>query len=461
MHVANRSAFEFLAFALVLEVAVSTTGRAHASGFASARFGGEHGNVTETNPTALYYNPGGIGLSEGARGLVDGTVAMRRVIWTHDLAPTDTPEPEGAVGANTGRAELFNVFGAPMWGASARLWDFSVGAAMYETFGGRVRWSKTYEYLDHPDFPLAAGGPQRWHSIRGDLVYLYSTLGLAFRFGGLRIGVTGNLILSSVNSFKAKNPTGMGDPDTSREGRVDVDVSGWQGSFGIGALFEVLPGSLWLGASYQAQPGLGPMRLEGELTLSYAGSSALFPVSFDQALPDITRVGARFRPSADWELRLFGDYTRWSVMTTQCVAVTGSPCVTDPSGADAGDGGVLLNLRRKWRDTVGIRASVSRWFSPGFEGFLGAGVETAAVPDSTLDPEVPDGNSIAGAAGVRLSLPGDWYLSPSYTHIHFLTRDNTGESELSDASLPTRRPDGGGVYKQWIGIFNVNVEKEF
>jgi hypothetical protein len=62
---------------------------------------------------------------------------------------------------------------------------------------------------------------------------------------------------------------------------------------------------------------------------------------------------------------------------------------------------------------------------------------------------------------VRLSLPGEWYLSPSYTHIHFLTRDNTGESELSDALLPTRRPDGGGLYKQWIGIFNVNVEKEF
>ncbi len=27
--------------------------------------------------------------------------------------------------------------------------------------------------------------------------------------------------------------------------------------------------------------------------------------------------------------------------------------------------------------------------------------------------------------------------------------------------IPTRRPDGGGRYEQGIGIFNLNVEKEF
>jgi long-chain fatty acid transport protein len=59
---------------LVVSLAPST---AAAAGFAAARFGGEHGNVTEHNPTAVYYNPGALALSEGVRLYVDGTLALR------------------------------------------------------------------------------------------------------------------------------------------------------------------------------------------------------------------------------------------------------------------------------------------------------------------------------------------------------------------------------------------------
>jgi hypothetical protein len=52
-------------------------------------------------------------------------------------------------------------------------------------------------------------------------------------------------------------------------------------------------------------------------------------------------------------------------------------------------------------------------------------------------------------------------VAASYTHIQYLDRDNTGASQLANAMLPTRRPDGGGRYTQWIGLLNVNVEKQF
>ena len=39
---------------------LSVSSTASASGFATARFGGEHGHPTTDNPTALYYNPAGI-----------------------------------------------------------------------------------------------------------------------------------------------------------------------------------------------------------------------------------------------------------------------------------------------------------------------------------------------------------------------------------------------------------------
>ena len=59
-------------------------------------------------------------------------------------------------------------------------------------------------------------------------------------------------------------------------------------------------------------------------------------------------------------------------------------------------------------------------------------------------------------------LVADWfYLAASYTHILFFDRDNTGESDLADASVPTQQQDGGGKYTQWVGFFDVNVEKTF
>ena len=48
--------------ALALGLVLLGSPPALASGFSSAEFGGEHGNVVTTNPTALYFNPAGITL---------------------------------------------------------------------------------------------------------------------------------------------------------------------------------------------------------------------------------------------------------------------------------------------------------------------------------------------------------------------------------------------------------------
>jgi len=434
---------------------------ATASGFAAARFGGEHGTVSATNPTALYYNPGGIAFSDGTHVLLDGTLALRHATWTHAPAPTDEPEPPGAPGASFGKASLFNIFGGPMLGATTRLGPLALGTSLTVPFGGRASWDQN-ERLATSMFPLAKDGVQRWHSITGNLSFIYFTAGAAVRLGPLGIGVAGNLIRASVASTQAKTPTGDGTPDLQREGRAVLDVKGWLGSFALGGTAEVVDGQLWLAASYQAQPGLGPMKLDGSLTTLYQGGTTPFPATFHQALPDITRVGARYRPDPTVEVRLAGEFTRWSVMRTQCVGLRDQECAVDPTGADAtANGSVLQNLRRKWDDTFGLRAGASHWLASGTELFAGVGLETAAVPDQTLDPGLADATNIAAALGGRFALGRTLFLAASYTHIQYLNRDNTGASQLANAMPPTRRPDGGGLYTQWIGLLNLNVEKQF
>src|SRR5689334_6388096 len=101
--------------------AASLTGDALASGFATAKFGGEHGTPTTEDPTAIYYNPAGIALSQGINIIANGDVAFRSVLYDRrpSAGPDDVPEPADARGANTGRASLFNVVTAPMVGLTA------------------------------------------------------------------------------------------------------------------------------------------------------------------------------------------------------------------------------------------------------------------------------------------------------------------------------------------------------
>jgi len=435
---------------------------ARAAGFAAAEFGGELGNVVATNPTALYYNPGGIGFSEGTHLYLDGVLALRNGTFTHAPAATDVPEPAGAEGANSGRAHFFNVFGAPMAGATTRLGALALGAAFSVPFGGSIRWDGQSRFAGDPRFPLAADGPQRWTITDGQLSSLYFTLGAAYRLGPLSVGVAGNLVRSSLRQTQAKNPTGAGDPDVSNEGRDTVDVSGTQASFGAGALLEAIRDRLWLGFSYQAQPGLGPMQLHGKLEVSFQGDSAPFAVTLHQALPDIIRFGARYRASPLVELRLYGDVTRWSRFGTQCIALGDQPCAVFPSGADATpNASTVQNLRRLWRDTYGARAGASVWARPNLELLAGLGYETTAVPDATLDPTFPDAASLRTALGARLQVTAGLAINGGLTALWYAQRDNTGRSGLADAQPPTRRADAGGRYTLCLGLVNLGIEQRF
>jgi len=416
--------------------------------------------VVATNPTALYFNPAGIAYENGTDVLVDGQLALRHVTWDHPRAGSDPMDPPGGEGANTGHASALNVFGGPALGATTKIGHLGLGLGLFVPFGGMESWDKNHRFDSSP-FPLASAGVQRWHIIDGTIASIYLTAGAAYRLGPLSFGAAFNLIRSLVMTSQARNPVGSGFPDTQREGRADIDVAETGVSFAVGAMLEAIPDRLWLAASYQAQPGLGAQSLKGTLALTSAsGGATNFNVTLNQALPDIYRVGARARPRSDLELRVFADYTRWSVMRTQCVALQGYACAVLPDGSDA-SGGVLANYIRDWNDTYGVRVSASYWMRPELELFGGLGFETAAVPDTTLEANFVDADNLGLALGARFPIAGWAHLGVSYTHLQYFDRDNTGRSTLAASKTPTQQQDGGGRYTQWIGILDVNVEKRF
>ncbi|HEX2674666.1 MAG TPA: outer membrane protein transport protein, partial [Polyangiaceae bacterium] len=272
----------------------------------------------------------------------------------------------------------------------------------------------------------------------------------------LSVGLSASVIRSWISDVRAWSAGGN---DVTHEGRSLVEVSGYSVGFGVGGLYEVMPKRLWFGLSYQSRPNVsGGMRLHGSLENDIGGpSGANVDVIYD--LPDIIRWGARYRPRPNLELRAFGDYTRFSAFKNQCAVVSGTPCALTANGAEVTGAQVLQNIPRDYRDSVGVRLGLSAWTSPSFEFFSGLGFESSAVPESTMDPGLPDWAGASFALGGRVALGKRVHAALSYTHFVFVPREV--HSQLAQYSPPSRAPDASGHYTQQVGVANANLDVAF
>ncbi len=461
---------------------------AQASGISVARFGGEQGHPTTTNATALYYNPAGIGMSEGFHGFVDFTLAWRKASYDHRIQPNQPGSfgDDGSIpGANDGRADLFNIIASPMLGLTGKFGDFAVGAAFYTPFGGQSKWGKNDAFENHPNTAGAYDGQQRFYNISGQLRSSFLTGGLAYhlRDAGLSFGLTGNLILSQTKTIRAKGLSGSN--ALSGEGRAILETSGTDFSMGVGIMAEPIPKELWLGASYQSRPNFTGMKPQSGTQETFLGQKEA-PVNADfyTDLPDVFRIGASFRPDPRTELRLSGDYQRWSVLEDQRVVNTDlgdggkSECdyeARDPANPSQQSlGSCLLAQKRDWKDTFGVRAGFSRWVSKRTELFTGMGYSSNAIADEWLEPALMDFNGVSFSAGTRVELVDDIHVAISYTQIIYEPRDTQGKSRHDEGRGPPpagggpptpnsieNGPDSSGTYKQMIGVFNLNADFKF
>ncbi len=445
------------------------TSHAAASGFATARFGGEYGYPLTNNPTAVYYNPAGLAQANGIHLFVDGNLAFRQAAYEHIPGATDTgptaacKNPECA-SANNGEATLTNVLVSPMLGASWKFLPHTVaGAAFYVPFGGISIWDKNNVYKNDTRFAGPYDSPARWYSINGEIKSTYLSLALAQEFPsiGLSIGVSGSAIQSVIDTIRARNADGTN--DIEHEGRSYLDVSGWQLGLGAGAIWEAQRDHVWLGASYQSRPNVsGGMHLKGTIATKLGSNPTQGPVSAYQDLPDIIRLGARFRPNTTTEYRIFGDITRWSAFKAQCIADgDNGSCGVNPDGTAVPDTQTAQNLPRNWKDSFGVRAGMSYWARPDAELILGAGYDSNAIPDQTLDPALMDFDDISFAVGGRFHLLDPLYVAVTGTHFFYISRNTAGKNTLATYQTPSRSPDSGGNYSQSINVLNVNVEAVF
>jgi long-chain fatty acid transport protein len=448
---------------------------AWAGGFAVARFGGEHGNPTESNPWSLYYNPGGIGMSEGWNLGIDANFVFRQAEFIRPVNP-DALEVEQ--GANSGTATLDNFLISPAFALTWHLGDdlpLAFGLAFFAPFGGAAVWD---EVEASSDFPGAQDGPQRWYAIDGSIRTLSFTGGLAYHLeeANLSVGVSANYYIHQLNTLRARNGDGSDDLDARdtdgnslglREGRSWLDAEGTNVGLGFGVLWEASEDELWIGLSYQSQPGFGATELKGTLkNLLAEADETEADVVFRQSLPDVIRFGVRYRPQEDLELRLFGDFTRWSVFDQQCLANSGADldkqCAVNADGSGQNSETPIQVFNRDWQDTYGVRAGASYWLMDGqFELIGGLGYDSNAVPDETLEPALQDYEKFTLSAGGRYEFT-DWVaLSLTGTNVFYIARDTTDAETGESLRNPSRQPSSAGKYSQNIFLINSGLELKF
>ncbi|MEE2789413.1 MAG: outer membrane protein transport protein [Myxococcota bacterium] len=501
---------------MVSFIVIFIVGEVNASGFFVARFGGEHGHPTTDNPTAMYYNPAGLSLGAGTRLYLDGNFAWRSFTYDRDPAAIDnasngtgmgetgfTPLGDG-VRANSGEGSLTNFIAAPFVGVAT---DFGVkglgiGLSFYAPFGGSSQYDQGE---DLAGFPGAKDGPQRWWAIEGTIRSVYITTAAAYRIAPARLslGLSLNAVKSEVNTVRARNLDGtdnLVEQAGQLEGRALLNTSSWDLSVGAGLIWEPVD-RLWFGVSYQSAPGFGETEQTGQAKLNFGRSNTdTVNVSLFQTLPDVYQAGVRWRSSDDWEFRLFGNYIRWSVFDSQCVLQEGlvngrtQNCEyefdADRQATEDNPyvlGKPLVYIPRKWDDGFAVRAGTSYWFNPAVEVFGGAGYDSSAVPDETLEPALFDTDKFTVSLGGRFTfLDDDLALGLTYTQVIYMPReidprgrpctDSSIESGMCDVPsdqqrrsdvtavglrYQERQPDAAGKYTQAIGVLNINVQYTF
>ncbi len=474
-----------LSLVAVLVCALAIPSMAWASGFSVARFGGEHGHPTTSNATAIYYNPAGLVLNKGTHIFLDGTLVLRSVTYERPASAISNPvDMEGAEAANAGEATLFNTAVLPFMGIASDFgtdW-FAAGLALYAPFGGSATWDENDAYRDHPHFPGAVDGVQRWYSIEGTIRSLYLTAATAFHVedANLSLGLSLSGIKSEINSIRARNAGGSDDLVASAEdpslieGRALLDAAGYQVGFGAGLIWQPLPDELWLGLSYTSKPNVsGGMELEGELTqiLVTAKEPKVDNVKVSQDLPDIYRFGARMRPSEKYELRMFADYTRWSALEVQCVLLDGEgqecaysgteDAITNPGGVENAGTPPTQALGRFWKDAFGVRLGGSYWFLPELETLVGVGYDSSSVPVEVMDPALFDMEKMTASLGARWKALDSLALGLTFTQVIYFEVDTEGKGINSQLGAGLAQPGNDGVYNQSVSLINFSTDISF
>ena len=362
---------------LLAGLSLLASGTVRASGYGlnenSARVMGLGGAFTAVadSPGTIYSNPAGIAQLDGLN--IEAGITL--------IAPTASyigKSPDGKHDVEVGAVE--QIFPLPSIYATYRLHErVAVGLGLYLPYGLTMEWPTTVKVGNKETGWWGRGLVRK---VTLETIYLNPTVGVKLH-ERLYLGVGFTVAAAAVTL--ERSVTLSADPAND----VDFKMSGDDLAFGAtaGILVKVIPRLLNVGLSFRSGVAF---TFEGNAAFTRGGSSAGVPAGLRSKLvdgagtaelttPHVISFGAAAFPSEGLTVSFNLDVITWSSYDKLQIAFSGNDELTSSEVKD-------------WHNTMAIRVGAEYEVFSWLPVRLGFIFDQSPVPETTLSPDLPDGD---------------------------------------------------------------------
>jgi long-subunit fatty acid transport protein len=423
-----------------LAAALAAAGTARATPLDDPHLGGiGFTGPTTGDLTALYWNPGALGLLQGHQVLVAGTGRLLRT--TVERAPVG--------GGDAGAGRSF----APVRGRGLShplTWPTGPGAFLGAAAVLANRFTValgTYTpFLQRLSYPTAGDQPNRFHLVEADLRSVAVVPALALRLGpSVRIGVAPGFLFSvgrlvfdedaALETGAAGLPRDCGGApceDAARAARYDLGtgLSPFDStlSFTLSGGIHIRRPRWDLGLAYHSRPfgNEGQVELDGRRSSVTPPASAPDPLcpplapgagpppctfaSLRYALPNTYIAGLTVHLDRRWDVSVMARYLAFARHEAVSLRIVGPP----GGGLRARGLPESIRLYRGWQDALDLRLRATVQATERLRISATLRGETSAVPPRALSPAAVDAPKLEPALALQLRVTRGVRLQAGY-----------------------------------------------
>lgn len=438
--------------------------------------------------TAVYWNPAGLGLLQGAQLILSGSLQTTSVsVDRASIDPQTGSNPGSTTFPTATGSATQHPFRLPLGPGGF----FALGAGIGHRFGIAVALYSPF--TTKLNLSSAEDAPARYHLVSMEMEHVAPALGLAIHASdSIQVGIASGVLFPTAHLVFDEN-TGPGAEDPSTAARYDLATRGIIApSYFLTLGADYRRGRFALGFAYTSAPlgngGVMTLPMDTvQIRLPNApvwNGQTLCPANitgdclFGQMsyhLPSIYTLGASWQASQRWSVSGMVRWLRYGSNDRITILVAGPSSqnvlgTTQPDGSSLPDHVVLY---RGFVDSFDVRARVVY----DHKQFRAAGslrLETSAVPASNVNAGAIDGTKLEPMLAAELHVWRQIRLGLSYAFLWMLPVD-TGTSAFDptadaactaangDLTTPAcqarkngqARPSAAGIYHMWRQTLSV------
>ena len=343
------------------------------------------------DPSAVFFNPAGIAQLDGRQAYLGATLTAPRVTY-------DGP-------GNQDEATVARIYTPPYAYLTQQISpQIYFGLGVFSPFGLGTVWEGDWE--------------GRYLTTYSSLQTFNLNPNLAFKKGNLAVSAGLNVLRADLELKKKLLLPSF--PDG--ESKLTDDT--WGYGYNLGLLYHVND-SWQLGLSYRSEIKLSFD--DGDVDFKVpAPLKSIFPDTKgkgDLDLPPSLTAGISFKPDTKWTLEFDVTWTGWSTYDELKVKFK-----------DPVNGQYSSVQPKKWEDVFAYRFGIKYRMSDRYTFRAGYIFDEAPMPNSTLDPQMPDGDRHIYTAGLDWKLGDKAVLGVAYNFIY-------GEERQKDNEIMPYLPD--------------------